>query len=98
MSFSESIETNAQASKVAFIDGSLIVELRDGRTISVPMDWYPRLLEATPSELSAWELTGGGSGIHWPELDEDISIEGLLGGRRSMESEKSLAKWRKSRS
>lgn len=61
-------------------DASLIVDLMDGRTISAPLAWYPRLLRATQAQRSAWEKAGGGYGIHWPEIDEDISTEGLLRG------------------
>lgn len=59
---------------------SLIVDLMDGRTISVPLAWYPRLLHATVEQRAKWELAGGGYGIHWPEIDEDLSTEGLLRG------------------
>jgi Protein of unknown function (DUF2442) len=59
---------------------SLIVDLMDGRTISVPLAWYPRLLHAAAEALTNWEICGGGYGIHWPDLDEDISTEGLLRG------------------
>lgn len=59
---------------------SLIVDLMDGRTISVPLAWYPRLLKATVEQRSHWELAGAGYGIHWPEIDEDLSTEGLLRG------------------
>lgn len=61
----------------------LTVELMDGRAISVPLAWYPRLAEATPQQLSRWEVAGGGYGIHWPEIDEDLSTEGLLRGARA---------------
>lgn len=59
---------------------SLIVDLMDGRTISVPLTWYPRLLHATSEQRAKWELAGAGFGIHWPEIDEDLSTEGLLRG------------------
>ncbi|MBA3897045.1 MAG: DUF2442 domain-containing protein [Sphingomonadaceae bacterium] len=59
---------------------SLIVDLMDGRTISAPLAWYPRLLNATPDQRGHWEKAGGGYGIHWPDLDEDLSTEGLLRG------------------
>jgi hypothetical protein len=59
---------------------SLVVDLMDGRTISVPLAWYPRLLAATPEQRSRWEKAGAGFGIHWPEIDEDLSTEGLLRG------------------
>ena len=61
-------------------DHSLIVDLMDGRTISVPLAWYPRLLHATVEQREHWEKAGAGYGIHWPEIDEDLSTEGLLGG------------------
>ena len=62
---------------------SLIVDLMDGRTISVPLAWYPRLLHATPEARSRWETCAGGHGIHWPDVDEDLSTEGLLRGVRA---------------
>ena len=63
------------------IDGEkLTVDLMDGRSIAVPLAWYPRLLEATPAQRGKWEISGGGFGIHWPEVDEDLSTEGLLRG------------------
>jgi len=61
-------------------DDELIVGLVDGRTISVPLAWYPRLLNATPGQRANWQIAGGGFGIHWPEIDEDLSTEGLLAG------------------
>ncbi len=65
---------------VRFDEHSLIVDLVDGRTISAPLAWYPRLLHGTPEQRVKWEPCGGGFGIHWPELDEDLSTEGLLRG------------------
>jgi hypothetical protein len=65
---------------VSFTEDSLVVDLMDGRTISVPLAWYPRLLSATPEQLRNWQISGGGYGIHWPEIDEDLSTEGLLRG------------------
>lgn len=76
----------------------LVVDLADGRTLTVPVFWYPRLAHATPGELVNWRLIGLGEGIHWPQLDEDISVEGLVAGRRSAESQTSLRKWLASRS
>jgi hypothetical protein len=61
-------------------DASLIVDLADGRTISAPLAWYPRLLNATPDQRANWQRSGGGYGIHWPDVDEDLSTEGLLRG------------------
>jgi hypothetical protein len=65
---------------VRFDDQRLIVDLMDGRTIAVPLAWYPRLFDATPDQRAKWEVAGAGYGIHWPELDEDLSTEGLLRG------------------
>jgi hypothetical protein len=71
----------------------LAVDLADGRTISVPIGWFPRLVHAMPDERANWRLIGEGTGIHWPEVDEDISVESLLAGRRSDESSESLERW-----
>ncbi len=76
---------------VAVSDDTLSVDLSDGRTISVPLAWYPRLAHATPDERNRWRLIGNGHGIHWPEVDEDISVEGLLTGKPSGESQASLS-------
>ena len=65
---------------ISFTDDALVVDLLDGRTISVPLAWYPRLLSATAAQRANWRLTGGGFGIHWPDIDEDLSTEGLLRG------------------
>ncbi|MGM0576755.1 MAG: DUF2442 domain-containing protein [Myxococcota bacterium] len=65
---------------VRLTEDDLIVDLVDGRTISAPLAWFPRLLAATHDQLARWELCGGGFGIHWPDLDEDLSTEGLLRG------------------
>jgi hypothetical protein len=86
-------ERDVFAESVSFSDDSMTVRLDDGRTISVPLAWYPRLLHGTPQEREVLELIGDGEGIHWPKLDEDISVEGLLAGRRSAETDASLAKW-----
>jgi hypothetical protein len=72
---------------------SFTVELSDGRSISVPLEWYPRLRHESAKERENWKIEGQGYGIHWPDLDEDISVEGLLAGRRSMESKRSFDKW-----
>jgi hypothetical protein len=87
----------AAAKNVRVNADSLIVELRDGRTVSVPLKWYPRLAEGSPRERRRWELIGPGLGIHWPELDEDVSVEALLNGLSSNESTTSLQRWRASR-
>lgn len=78
---------------VKVTDDTLTIELSDGRTISVPLAWYPRLLHATPEEREHWRLIGKGQGIHWDDLDEDIGVEGLLAGRQSGESQASLKRW-----
>ena len=72
---------------------TLTVELSDGRSISVPLAWYPRLFAGTPAERTNWRLIGRGEGVHWPDLDEDISVANLLGGARSGESQQSLKEW-----
>jgi hypothetical protein len=82
-----------ETTDVTVTDDSLTVELSDGRTISVPLAWYPRLTHATRNERSRWRLIGRGEGIHWPDLDEDITVEGLLAGRLSGESQQSLKRW-----
>jgi hypothetical protein len=76
---------------------TLSVDLSDGRTIAVPLAWYPRLLDGTPRERNRWRLIAGGEGIHWPDLDEDISVANLLDGKASGESQRSFAKWRERR-
>ena len=85
------------AKSVSITDDSLSVDLDDGRTVSVPIAWYPRLLHALQEEKNAWRLIGKGSGIHWDSIDEDISVEALLVGRPSGESQSSLKKWLESR-
>ena len=74
-------------------DDTLTVDLSDGRTIAVPIDWFPRLVHATQDERDRWRLIGSGEGIHWPDLDEDISVEALLAGRKSGESRSSFSRW-----
>jgi hypothetical protein len=97
MSTSATTDIPAAATDVRVTDTTLIVQLADGRTVSVPLEWYPRLAEASRAERRRWELIGPGVGIHWPAVDEDISIEGLLRGLRSGESAASLNRWRASR-
>ena len=82
-----------EAMTIAVTEDTITAELSDGRTIAVPLAWYPRLVHATPEERGNWELIGGGQGIHWPDLDEDISIEMLLAGRKSGESRQSFKQW-----
>lgn len=81
------------ARKVVVTAESLTVELADGRTLSVPVAWYPRLQHGSARERRNWRLIGRGEGIHWPDLDEDISVEGLIAGRPSGESPSSLQRW-----
>ena len=81
------------AENVTITEDTLSVDLSDGRTISVPLAWFPRLLQSTPEERNNWRLIGKGRGIHWEDIDEDISVEGLLAGRPSGESQPSFKKW-----
>ena len=83
----------AVAQGVTASDEALTVDLADGRTITVPLAWFPRLAHGTVAERANWRRIGGGVGIHWPDLDEDISVESLLAGRRSGETQASLRRW-----
>ena len=87
-----------EALNVALTDDTLSVDLNDGRSISVPISWFPRLLHSTEQERNNWRLIGRGQGIHWEDIDEDISIEGLIAGRPSGESQESFKKWLAKRS
>ena len=87
----------AQIQRINISEDTLTADLSDGRTISVPLNWYPRLLHGTPAERANWRLIGKGEGIHWPDLDEDISAENLIYGQPSGESQKSFQKWQESR-
>ncbi len=87
----------ARARQVALNEEALTVDLVDGRTIIVPLVWYPRLWHGTPEERKHFEIFGDGAYIHWPDLDEDLTVAGLLAGRRSGESPQSLGKWVKAR-
>ncbi len=82
-----------EAEDVTVTEDTLMAELSDGRTISVPLAWYPRLVHATQEERNNWELIGEGQGVHWPDLDEDLSVEGLIAGRPSGESQRSFKRW-----
>ena len=82
---------DVEATNVVVTAHHLTVDLSDGRTISVPLSWYPRLMHGTPAERSNVEISP--VGLHWPELDEDLSIDGIIAGRRSAESAKSLQRW-----
>jgi hypothetical protein len=97
MSISGTEVKEAIAKGVTVGDDALIVDLADARTITVPLAWFPRLAHGTPAERANWRLIGRGLGIHWPDLDEDISVESLLAGRRSGESQASLLRWLEAR-
>jgi hypothetical protein len=84
---------DVQAKSVALTEDALIVCLVDGRTIPVPLEWFPRLVHGTTAERKNWRLIGKGEGLHWPDLDEDININDLLLGRRSGESQNSFQRW-----
>ena len=88
---------SARAVAVNVTDNELTVQLEDGRTLAVPLVWYPRLLHGTKRERARWRFIGRGVGIHWPALDEDINVAGLLAGRRSGETQQSLKRWFESR-
>lgn len=87
----------ARAQHVSISEDSLSVDLVDGRTIIVPLGFYPRLLQGTASERNHWRLIGQGDGIHWPDLDEDISVVNLLLGQPSSESQASFKQWQETR-
>lgn len=87
------LETEARIVHVDVLDTHVVARLSDGRVISAPLEWYPRLLHATAAERSQYDLGAGGYGIHWPCVDEDISVDNLLEGRRSGESQRSLQRW-----
>jgi hypothetical protein len=89
--------TLARVSNVSVTDDTLSVDLEDGRTVSVPIGWYPRLAHGTNTERSNFEISGAGYGVHWPDLNEDIGVEGLLLGKRSSESPNSFERWLKRR-
>jgi len=90
-------QIEARATSVRVSDDSLVVDLIDGRTVSAPLAWYPRLLHGTVPERKDCLLIGDGLGIHWPQLDEDISVDGILAGRKSYESKESFDQWLASR-
>jgi hypothetical protein len=83
----------ALATRVEVSEDTLSVELADGRTIAVPLAWYPGLAHAPAEERGSWRLIGGGRGIHWPAIDEDISVANLLAGQPSAEIQSSFKKW-----
>jgi hypothetical protein len=83
----------ATAINVSLDDANVSFELADGRIVSAPIAWYPRLMHGTPAERNEWRLIAGGRGIHWPALEEDVSVENLLNGQPSGESQSSLKTW-----
>lgn len=93
MSSSTADVKTATATSVVVTNDTLSVELSDGRTIAAPLAWFPRLAQATAKERATWRFIGGGDGIHWPDVDEDIRIENLLSGKPSGESQTSFKKW-----
>ena len=94
MSTSTTEVTVPNAEELTVTEDTLTAELADGRTISVPLAWYPRLVHATqPRKRQLGNSVGGGQGIHWPDLDEDLSVEGLIKGRQSGESQHSFKRW-----
>lgn len=96
---SSAIDTQLpSATHVRVSDDALTVELSDGRLIAAPLAWFPRLSHGNQSERSNWRFIASGRGIHWPDLDEDISVEGLLAGKQSGESQTSFKKWLEQRS
>lgn len=93
MGSSASARSIPLARSVRVTESNLEIDLTDGRTITVPVSWYPRLLHASATEREHWRLIGNGEGVHWPDLDEDIRVESVLAGRRSDESEASFVRW-----
>jgi hypothetical protein len=91
------VVTLARVLNVSVTDDTLSVDLEDGRTVSIPIGWYPRLANGTAAERANFQISGAGYGVHWPDLDEDIGIEGMLLGKRSTESASSFERWLKHR-
>ena len=93
MSTSTVERRGSRAVNVKVTSQEIVVDLADGRTVVAPIAWYPRLLNGTSQERSHWRLIAGGEGVHWPDLDEDISVDNLLAGKPSGESQPSLKRW-----
>jgi len=85
------IKTDERVKNVSFTEDTISVDLMDGRTIVVPLVWYPRLLNGTSKQLANWEVCGGGYGIHWEDLDEDLSTEGMLRGAPAPRKSRSIS-------
>ncbi len=92
------LETDPVVVDLTIFENRFVTTFEDGRSLSIPLSWYPRLLHATPQELNSWIILGDGYAIEWPDIDEHIGVEGLLAGKRSGESQKSFEKWLSSRS
>jgi len=92
------LDTEPLATQINVTEDKLVIELVDGRSLIIPLSWYPRLLNASHQERQNWQLLGDGYAIEWIDLDEHIGIEGLLAGKRSGESHKSFARWLATRS
>lgn len=97
MTFVETALTLPRIVGASVTDDTLSIDLEDGRTISVPIGWYPRLAHGTPEERDNFQISGAGYGLHWPDLDEDIGVEGILLGKKSAESRSSFERWLKQR-
>ena len=97
MSISTDKRDEVLATNLHFNDDFLTVDLADGRRIKVPMSWYPRIAHATKKERENWEMVLNGEGFHWPDLDEDLSVDGFIKGRPSGESKRSFARWLKAK-
>lgn len=97
MTTSQAEVSPATVTDVEVGDDSLTAQLSDGRTVTAPLAWYPRLLNGTEGERRNWRLIGGGEGVHWPDLDEDISVINLTLGQPSGESQRSLGRWLETR-
>jgi hypothetical protein len=89
--------TQVKIASITVTDDTLSVDLEDGRSVAVPIGWYPRLAHGTDQERANFHVSGAGFGIHWPDLDEDIGVEGLLLGKKSTESRTSFEKWLRQR-
>jgi Protein of unknown function (DUF2442) len=87
------VVTLAKVLRVEITDDTLSIDIEDDRSVSVPIGWYPRLANGTPAERANLQISGAGYGVHWPDLDEDIGVEGLLLGKHSSESPSSFERW-----
>ncbi len=95
--FATPVLTQVKITNVSISDDTLMMDLEDGRSVSVPIGWYPRLAYGAPAERAHFNISNAGYGVHWPDLDEDIGVEGLLLGKKSTESFASFARWLENR-